>query len=172
MSEGEKIIIAGPNGSGKTTLLKCILGLIGSYSGEIKISESANIAYCKQDFSDSRFPISAREIVEMGLYGSDRDRSTVDRAMRITNTTHLADRSFYTLSGGERQRVNLARCFCQNANLLLLDEPSSFLDKDSRTDFISMMRGLPEDVSAIVVTHDSELFDGLGWNIVRIAEEN
>lgn len=162
---GDKLIIAGPNGSGKTTLLKCIMGNILPSDGSISKADDINIAYCKQDFPNSKFPISAREVVEMGIYKSN-EKSAVKKAMELTKTSHLADRAFYGLSGGERQRVSLARCFAQNANLLLFDEPSSFLDSDSRHTFADIMRNLPDDIAAIVVTHDNDLIKELGWKVL------
>lgn len=88
--------------------------------------------------------------------------------MRETGVQHLASRPFNGLSGGEKQRVSLARCLCQDANLLLLDEPSSFLDADSCKDFISLMKSLPSHIAAIVVTHDDKLIQGLGWPVVEM----
>lgn len=168
---GEKIIISGSNGCGKTTLLKCILGNIKSDSGIIK-KNTENIAYCKQDFPNTSFPISAREVVEMGLFkNSVKDKNSVINAMQATGTVHLADRAFYSLSGGERQRVSLARCFCQKADLLLFDEPSSFLDSASLISFADILNKLSDRISAIVVTHDSSLLEKLDWRNVSMSKE-
>lgn len=170
LKKGQKIIISGPNGCGKTTLLKCILGLKKPDNGIIK-THTDNIAYCKQDFSSTAFPISVREVVEMGLYKKHSKKEDVDKAMENVGIKHLADRGFFSLSGGERQRVALARCYCQKADLLLFDEPSSFLDQNSLQSFIDSMKALPSNISVIVVSHDSDLSDLLGWKTLYLKQE-
>lgn len=85
----------------------------------------------------------------------------------------MRDRLFYSLSNGERQKVSLARCYCQNAKLLLLDEPSSFLDKKSKVIFIEQMKALEKEPFAIIaVTHDDEIIKNLNWKTVRGDEWN
>lgn len=169
MNKGDRLVVAGPNGCGKTTLLKSILGILKPTSGRIRLAQNTRTAYCKQGFTTTATTISAYEVVAMGLYKQKgKDRTCVERAMMETGVQHLADRPFNGLSGGENQRVSLARCLCQDANLLLLDEPSSFLDAASCTDFISLMKALPSHIAAIVVTHDDKLIQGLGWSVVEM----
>ena len=169
MKKGDKLVVAGPNGCGKTTLLKSILGILKPTKGCIHLSQSTRTAYCKQGFTTAATTISVYEVVGMGLYKQNgKDRTCVERAMRETGVQHLASRPFNGLSGGEKQRVSLARCLCQDANLLLLDEPSSFLDADSCKDFTSLMKSLPSHIAAIVVTHDDKLIQGLGWPVVEM----
>ncbi len=189
LKSGERLVIEGPNGCGKTTLLKAILGNVKPVSGKIILSENAKIAYCKQGFAETKAPISVTEVVSMGLYkakgttkNSAQGKSTpetntqatnkakVQQALQQAGVSHLANRAFNELSGGEKQRVNLARCFCQDANLLLLDEPSSFLDASFRDEFASMMQELPTYMSAIVVTHDAQLTQALGWPVVKMVQ--
>lgn len=167
---GEKIIIAGPNGCGKTTLLKCILGIIKPTAGLVELAPGETTAYCKQDFPNSEFPITAAEVVAMGVGKKDKKESSkrVEEALKKANALELKDRLFYSLSGGERQKVSLARCFCQNAKLLLLDEPSSFLDSNSKQAFIQRMKELEKETfSVIAITHDEEIIQKLGWKTVR-----
>lgn len=169
LKEGERVVVEGPNGCGKTTLLRVILGNIKPAKGKIQISSNTRTAYCKQGFAETKAPISVYEVVAMGLYKQERrDLACVEHAMRETGVSQLAGRRFGELSGGEKQRVSLARCFCQDANLLLMDEPSSFLDVAFREEFVEMMRSLPSYMAAIVVTHDSQLTQALGWPIVRL----
>ncbi len=175
LKSGERLVIEGPNGCGKTTLLKAILGNVKPVSGKIILSENAKIAYCKQGFAETKAPISASEVVAMGLYktknkAKDSNKAKVQQALQQAGVSHLANRAFNELSGGEKQRVNLARCFCQDANLLLLDEPSSFLDASFRDEFASMMQELPTYMSAIVVTHDAQLTQALGWPVVKMVQ--
>lgn len=169
LKEGERIVIEGPNGSGKTTLLKAILGNVKLSKGKIQISNNTRTAYCKQGFTETKAPISVYEVVAMGLYKQSRnDEARVVRAMKETGVNHLVDRRFGELSGGEKQRVSLARCFCQDANLLLMDEPSSFLDVEFREEFVQLMHSLPVYMAVIVVTHDAQLTQALGWPIVKL----
>ena len=169
LKKGDRLVIAGPNGCGKTTLLKSILGIIKPTSGCIHLAKNTRTAYCKQGFTTAATTISVYEVVGMGLYKQKgKDRACVERAMMETGVQHLASRPFNGLSGGEKQRVSLTRCLCQEANLLLLDEPSSFLDTASCTDFVSLMKSLPSHIAAIVVTHDDKLIKGLGWSVVEM----
>ncbi len=166
---GQKIVLEGPNGCGKTTLLKCILGSVKPQSGKIIISSEVKTAYCKQGFPNAMTPVSVYEVVSMGLYKSkDKDKARVMRAMKKAGIENLASCAFDSLSGGEKQKVSLARCFCQDANLLLLDEPSSFLDVAFREEFIAIMKTLPPYITAVVVTHDVSLSRGLPWPVFHL----
>ena len=177
---GNRIIICGPNGSGKTTLLKCILGIIKPFSGSISLEKGETISYCKQDFPNSDFPLKVEEVVAMGLFKSksiksqkfQKADSRIDDALKKADALNLKGRLFYSLSGGERQKVSLARCYCQNAKILLLDEPSSFLDIQSKKTFLNQMKKLEhEDFSVIAVTHDEELIKELNWKTIRLNEK-
>lgn len=197
INSGERYIIAGPNGSGKTTLLKCILGTLKPLEGKISLDTNENIAYCKQDFPNSPFPITVEEVVAMGIGKFQKSEmlkqvqhdgkhilrskgkinhhnKLITSALQKADALHLKNRLFYSLSGGERQKVSLARCYCQNASLLLLDEPSSFLDSESKISFINQMTQLQnENFSILAVTHDEEIITELlkfGWKIVRSNE--
>jgi zinc transport system ATP-binding protein len=171
----DRLLVTGPNGSGKTTLLKLILGNLKPTGGTITRAQDLRIAYCKQDFPNLDFPISAGEVVRMGLYGQKIDRSEdlARRAMEKTNCLHLEKRLFPSLSGGERQRVSLARCLCQNAHILLLDEPSSFLDSESEQTLIEIMGSLEDSNFAIIaVTHDSAITQALKWKQLRMGQND
>lgn len=171
LSQGEKLLVTGPNGSGKTTLLKLILGNLKPQSGSIIKAPGLTVAYCKQDFPNLDFPISASEVVRMGLYRRrcKNEDQLVRQAMEKTNCLHLEKRLFSSLSGGERQRVSLARCFCQDAKVLLLDEPSSFLDTESGNTLIEIMSQLRNsELAVIAVTHDRTITDSLNWKELRM----
>lgn len=169
VNPGDRLIIAGPNGCGKTTLLKCMLGIIKPKSGKILFESGESIGYCKQDFPNASFPITAEEVVAMGLGKNHKNtKARIDSALEKAGAANLKGRLFYSLSGGERQKVSLARCYCQQASLLLLDEPSSFLDSESRVAFINQMKELEREQFAIIaVTHDEEIINQLGWKTVR-----
>ncbi|MBR2107385.1 MAG: ATP-binding cassette domain-containing protein, partial [Treponema sp.] len=166
---GEKIIIYGPNGTGKTTLLKTILGIVKAASGKIIFEDDEVIAYCKQDYPNPEFPITVEEVVAMGIKKQNKNsKEDIKNALTKANALNLQGRLFYSLSGGERQKVSLARCYCQNANLFLLDEPSSFLDTKSKNIFLEQMKNLEnQNCSVIAVTHDEELIKNLNWKVIK-----
>ncbi len=87
---------------------------------------------------------------------------------------HLSSRNFFTLSGGERQKVSLARSLCQKARLLLLDEPTSFLDAKSRNTLLEVLHSLTleEMPTIIIVTHDKDLEADLSWPILHLEEHH
>ena len=102
------------------------------------------------------------------LSGREREK-TINEALEMTDALHLKKRLFHSLSGGERQRVSLSRCLAQNSPLILLDEPSSFLDRESRDSFISLMEKVATPERAIIaITHDSTVIDRLGWKEVAL----
>jgi zinc transport system ATP-binding protein len=166
---GEKVIIYGPNGTGKTTLLKTILGIVKAASGKIIFEDNEVIAYCKQDYPNPEFPITVEEVVAMGIKKQNKNsKEDIKNALIKANALNLQGRLFYSLSGGERQKVSLARCYCQNANLFLLDEPSSFLDTKSKNIFLEQMKNLEnQNCSVIAVTHDEELIKNLNWKVIK-----
>lgn len=171
LSKGEKYLLLGPNGAGKSTLLKSILKIIPLLNGTLKTD--GQIAYCKQDYQNINFPITVEEVVSMGLYNkkltSVEKEHLISSALLKTDAQDLRKRLFNTLSGGERQRVSLARCFTQEANLLLLDEPTSFMDKESRNSLISLLSSESlKNMAIIAVTHDDEIISKLNWNTIRL----
>ncbi|MBI9095753.1 MAG: DUF1893 domain-containing protein [Sphaerochaeta sp.] len=175
ISEGERLLIQGDNGKGKTTLLKMLMGRLEPTSGKVLIDglppsqiKNRTIGYIKQQQTEQQFPVSVREVVSMATdskLSKERQKWEIDTALRRVGIQQLQGRNFYTLSGGERQKVALARCLCQKARLLLLDEPTSFLDATSRKALVETIRALTvnEMPTIIVVTHDKQLEQDLGW---------
>ncbi len=176
LKAGEKIVITGENGAGKTTLLKVLGGSILPRKGQLSLGGQAlrnaacagSIAYVNQSSGESAFPMSALEVVSIG----SRLKGDVEAAMRRCGCFHLAHRNFYTLSGGERQRVSLARCLCQKAGLILLDEPSSFLDRESKKDFLELLLQVSRNQipTIMAVSHDHQWAGQLGWPVRELKE--
>ena len=177
---GEQLLIFGSNGTGKTTLLKTILGLEKPVKGIVKVGDFCvgsreweknrmNTAYVYQENIKNSFPVSAGEVVAIGLAGSDLSSSEiaykVEIAMRRTGCFNLLKRSYHSLSGGEKQRVSLARCLCQHARVLLLDEPTSFLDREGKDDLLALLQELchNEAPTIIMVSHDPVWIERLSW---------
>lgn len=183
LGRGDQAIVKGPNGAGKTTLLKTILGVLPIQSGGITINnidirnraEIGNkIGYVSQEKNANRFPILASEVVEIGLTGQKYKRHEmlhrVEIAMKRAGCWHLAKQSFHELSGGEKQRVSIARCFCQQAQVLLLDEPTSFLDAEAKSDLFDLLTGLStnEAPTILMVSHDDEWIARFNWAVYEL----
>jgi len=179
MKKGERLVITGDNGAGKSTFLKTLIGVQPIESGEIQIdgkslkrgSGPSQIGYVNQGRPDSAFPTSAREIVSLGLIGTrlskTEQKNRIEIAMKRTGCHHLSQRDISTLSGGENQRVALARCLCQQARLILLDEPTSYLDRESKEDFLEILNQVIGSTSptVLMVSHDHQWIEKLNWNV-------
>ncbi len=180
LGRGEQLVIQGDNGCGKTTLLRSILGLNLPYQGSVMVGEElvgstswrknrAQTGYLNQEIVKNNFPITAAEVVAIGVSGikiTDKERTyKVELAMRKTGCFHLQNNLFHQLSGGEKQRISLARCLCQNARLLLLDEPTSYLDEKGKEELWELLYDLSrnEAPTMLLVSHDTIWAGKLGW---------
>lgn len=181
LGRGEQLVVEGENGSGKSTLLRATLGLIPLTEGTIRIGEELvgssswhkkrfQTGYLNQETVKNNFPITASEVVAIGVSGikiseSERDYR-VELSMRKTGCFHLHNKLYHQLSGGEKQRVSLARCLCQNARLLLLDEPTSYLDEKGKEELGELLYELSrnEAPTMLLVSHDSNWTEKLNWS--------
>ena len=142
----------GPNGSGKTTLFRTILGLLPPVSGTLSRScPLSNFGYVPQSAAlDPQFPLSASEVVEMGAYGRvrpyqfipAREKERVKEILRQIGLPQLAARSFFSLSGGQKQRMLIARALMVNPKIMVLDEPLSGVDEESRRSIADLLTKL------------------------------
>jgi iron complex transport system ATP-binding protein len=176
VEKGEMLAILGPNGSGKTTLLRILSGVLQG-NGEIKINGKAMGAYGRRELSrliavvpqesQASFPYTVAEIVLMGrashhnplLFESEQDRAIARRSMELTDVWPLADRYLHELSGGEKQRAIIARALAQEPEILLLDEPSAFLDLKHQVRVLDLLRRLNRERALTIVAalHDLNL---------------
>ncbi len=168
--------IIGPNGSGKSTLIKLMSGVLVPWSGRVRFAGGDITAMVRREVGRRiavvpqetvmPFPYSALEMVLFGrtphLRGfSFEERNDVEialAAMRQTGTEDLAGRAVTELSGGERQRVALARALAQQPQVLLLDEPTAFLDIRHQVEIYDLLRQVQaEGVTIVSVLHDLNL---------------
>jgi ABC-type Mn2+/Zn2+ transport system ATPase subunit len=179
---GERLIVAGPNGAGKTTLLKAILGMMKTAAGRIFVlghevgsrewaRDRRHVGYVNQESVQVDFPISGREVVEIGTsalsLGRAERRQRIEEAMAAVGCSHLRGRMYARLSGGEKQKLSLARCLCQDPQLLLLDEPTSSLDPRSRSELMELLKSLNEkrQITMVMVSHDAQVLSEPAWKI-------
>ena len=177
LAEGRIISLIGPNGSGKSTLLKTLMGdlaplkgnvLLGDRDlGELTRSEIAKAMAvmmtgnirpewmtCREMVASGRYPYT-------GLLGKLRaaDDEAVDEAMELTGTSDLSSFYITEISDGQRQRVLLAKAICQEPDILILDEPTTFLDIRYKLEFLNLLRILAEKrhVTILMSLHELEL---------------
>jgi iron complex transport system ATP-binding protein len=183
VNAGEMLGIVGPNGSGKTSLLKLLARILRPQKGEMTLygrsllaaaqaEVAREVAFVPQD-NQPTFAFTVAETVLMGRfphrhrsrwdYGfgwdSREDCAIARQAMTTMDVAHLAERSVMDLSGGERQRTVIARALTQTPKVLLLDEPTAFLDLQHQLEICSVLRSLKEDrgLTIVIVSHDLNL---------------
>ncbi len=177
VNQGEFVAIAGPNGAGKTTLLNLACGLLRPNFGSVEIDSlniksysvkhlSRKVAVVRQEYIPA-FDFNVTEVVSMARtpyltafgFENDTDKKIVTEAMKITDTYQFASRSLGELSGGERQRVFIARAIAQNTELLLLDEPTSFLDLKHQVRIYDLLKQAQQhkNKTIVIITHDINL---------------
>lgn len=167
--ENDFLGIIGPNGGGKTTLLKAILGLIQPVSGSITFLDAGkkvshlNIGYLPQiNQIDKKFPISVHEVILSGLTlrGKFIKRYTAEDKQKVEpiavkmGIENLLHRAIGELSGGQLQRVLLGRAIIDNPKLIILDEPSSYVDKLFETNFYKLLDEINKEIAIVLVSHD------------------
>lgn len=177
VDSGELVCLLGPNGIGKSTLLRTIAKMQPALWGSVELGGAdlrsvshAELARRLGVVLTERVAVEAltvRQIVGLGRYPysgwfgrlTDRDRAAVDWAIDAVGARSLAERDFSRLSDGERQRVMIARALAQEPVLLLLDEPTAFLDVPSRVELMGLLRQLTRGrpLAVVVSTHDLEL---------------
>lgn len=174
---GELVCLLGPNGAGKSTLLRTIARMQPTLTGTIEVGgidlarlSHADLARRMGIVLTERIAVgalSARRIVELGRYAhvgwlgvlTPHDRRVVEWAIDAVGAQAFAGSDVSTLSDGERQRIMIARALAQQPMLLLLDEPTAFLDAPSRVELMALLRRLTRDerLAIVVSSHDLEL---------------
>lgn len=168
---GEALALIGPNGSGKTTFLQAIIGIVRVSHGSLTMPKTVSIGYVPQQVDlDLTFPITARQVVAMGLSRQTgflgllkkSQKKSVEDALNHVGLLNRADVRFGDLSGGQRQRILLARAIVARPTLILLDEPFNGLDEPNRKELLNIMKSAKEDgISFVVSTHDLVIADAI-----------
>ena len=172
---GRMVSLVGPNGAGKSTLLTVMAGLNRRHTGECLFEGRSVRKWPRREFSRMvsfvpqnvrlEFPFTAEQVVLMGrtpycdgLFDTPADHEVVARAMKETDTVEFRGRDFRSLSGGERQRVVLASALAQEPRVLLLDEPTTFLDVKHQLAIQGILKRLCEQgLLVVAATHDLNL---------------
>lgn len=174
IEKNDFISLAGSNGSGKSTFLKLIIGELKHFEGSIKLfgqdienfDQWERFGYVPQISRDNstNFPISVKEMILLNLYHdfnffnlpNKKHKRQVMDTINTFNLDHIADRNFNKLSGGQKQRVMIAKAMVHNPEILIFDEPTVGVDKESKEDFYSLIAHLHDmhNITIILVTHE------------------
>lgn len=177
VNTGEVFGLLGPNGSGKSTLVRLISGVARPRTGQVFFAERALSTYEREALARQiavvpqeprlELPFSVLEVVLMGRspylkrFGFEQahDLAVAQQAMELTGVSALAHREIHELSGGERQRVILARALAQEPHLLLLDEPTAFLDIKHQVEVYDLLKRLSrqQGLTVVAILHDLNL---------------
>lgn len=192
LKKGEILTLIGPNGAGKTTILKSIMHQlapiggtvfldkmdIGAMSGKM-LSQKMSVVLtdrvrpelmtCEDVVATGRYPYTGH----FGLLSLE-DHNIVRESMELVHISELADRDFTKISDGQKQRVMLARAICQEPEVILLDEPTSFLDIKYKLEFLSVLQNMARTrkLSVIMSLHELDLAERISDKILCIKKEH
>ncbi len=180
VATGDFLGILGPNGAGKTTLFRGLLGLVPPLAGRVHRAP-VPIGYVPQRESlDAIFPVTVEEVVHMGAYGRLRglrrlgreERELARRCLQRVGLVERARQPFSALSGGQRQRALIARALMEQPRLLLLDEPTSGVDRDAEQRILDLLRELHADggLAVLLVSHDLALVRSVVDEVLWVAD--
>ncbi|MGH3716379.1 MAG: ABC transporter ATP-binding protein [Micromonosporaceae bacterium] len=187
---GAVTVLVGPNGCGKSTLLRTVAGLLPPLGGTVTIGGEPLGSLSRRTLSQRlaflpQAPlvpagVTVRELVRHGRYAhrgafarhTREDTDAIDWALQVTDAHELADRRLDELSGGERQRAWLATVLAQRAGILLLDEPTTYLDLRHQFEVLELIRVLARDhgIACGVVLHDLMQAAAYGDQVLVVAE--
>jgi len=173
LGEGDCTLFFGPNGAGKSTLFKLAVGLLKPDQGQViletkplpewkQVEVAKRVAYLEQEVQ-YLFPFTVEEVVLMGrfphtanqFWDRKEDLELAVWAMEVTGILRFAKRSIFQLSGGEKRKVEIARALCQKPKILLLDEPTTFLDVKQQVDLFETLNRLnrQEGIAIGLISH-------------------
>jgi len=181
VEEGAFLGIVGPNGAGKTTLFRGMLGLIEPLAGRVERGASGAIGYVPQRESlDPIYPVRVDEVVLMGAFGrlsgwrrlARAERELARAALARVGLDERAREPFSSLSGGQRQRVLIARALMVRPRLLLLDEPTSGVDRAAQAQILELLLELNgrDGIAVLLVSHQLALLRATVARILWVSD--
>lgn len=188
IQKGEIVALIGPNGAGKSTFLKTIARELTPISGQVFLEGREISSYSYRELSQKMAVIlterikveltTCRDIVATGRYPytgrlgvlRHEDEQIVDEAMQTVHALDLSERDFTAISDGQRQRILLARAICQDPELILLDEPTSFLDVRHKLDLLSILTRMArkKNITVIMSLHEIDLAEKVADKIITV----
>lgn len=177
---GDLMAIAGPNGSGKTTLFRAILGFLPLLGGSlIRNCALSEFGYVPQSAAlDSNFPVTVQEVVGMGAYGRLKpfqsvpggEKERIRRVLQQVGLSNLASRAFFSLSGGQKQRILIARALMVVPKILILDEPLSGVDTESRDAITELLLKINREEGQAIFfsSHDLRMVRSVTQKLLRV----
>ena len=192
VQRGRIVTLIGPNGSGKSTILKTIIGQLPSISGSVFLDGADMRSRSRGDVA-RRMAIlmtarmdpelmTCRDVVSTGRYPytghlgvlRPEDKAIVEQSLRQTDAQDFADRPFQSVSDGQRQRVLLARALCQEPELIVLDEPTSFLDIRYKLELLTILKRMvrEEDLAVLMSLHELDLARRVSDTVVCVAGDH
>ena len=192
VQRGRIVTLIGPNGSGKSTILKTIAGQLPRIGGAAYL-DGEELRACSRNAIARRMAIlmtarmdpelmTCRDVVSTGRYPytghlgvlRPEDKAIVEQSLRETDALDFADRPFQSISDGQRQRVLLARALCQQPELIVLDEPTSFLDIRYKLELLTILKRMvrEEDLAVLMSLHELDLARRVSDTIVCVAGDH
>jgi len=180
INEGDLLGMIGPNGAGKTTLFSCMLGLLGGYSGTIRIFGQdikkdtkvfKIIGYIPQRKTiDRNFPATVEEIVSLGITTGRIVSEKINLALDTVGLLDQKERRVGELSGGQQQRVLIAKAIVNDPKLLILDEPATGIDLETQNKFYALLKKLNQEkkITIIWASHDLDAVSRLASSVACI----
>lgn len=186
--KGEILTLIGPNGAGKSTILKSIARQLEPLGGAVYMEKRDLAGFSRQQLSQSMSVVltdkirtelmTCEDVIETGRYSytgrfgvlSREDHRAVEEAMELVHVTELRDQDFSKISDGQRQRVMLAKGLCQEPDIIVLDEPTSYLDVKYKLEFLSILQELrkQKNITVIMSLHELDLAERVSDKILCI----
>lgn len=168
------LTLEGPNGSGKTTIVKVLLGLLQPLFGHVIRRPGLAVGYLPQvSTADLDFPITIEDVVLMGapsphsLFVRKADRVHARELISFAGLDSVARQPVGQVSGGQRQRALLCRALMSRPDILVLDEPVTYLDRESENELYSLIAQLKGQMGIVMVTHDHQVAQQMATHAVN-----
>ena len=191
INKGEIVTLIGPNGSGKSTILKSITRQLKWIAGNVFYDDTSLLKLSYKDMASKMAVVlterikteymTCHDVVAMGRYPYTgrlgilmaEDEQIVEEAMNIVHATDLGNRNFNAISDGQRQRILLARAICQEPEIMVLDEPTSFLDVKHKLELLSILEHMAREkhITVIMSLHEIELAQKVSDKVMCVKGE-